>query len=97
MFGGKPFPPGGAEFCFFLAIAPGIIIGAIIYFILKPGEKESMFVKPDSSQKVEKKKDLDNSTSLVNQLREIKNLHEEGILSEEEFSKLKKEILDKGI
>lgn len=76
----------------FLALAPGSIIGILVVYITNKDNKNGSQTKIEISNPVADRKD-ENKKTVSEQLTEIKQLYDGGILSEEEFIKLKSNVL----
>jgi hypothetical protein len=67
------------------------LIGMLVYFIARPTEPE---MQPDPAVRMREIIDEADPSSTVDQLERIVELHESGILSEDEFASAKAKLLD---
>ena len=66
------------------------LFGMLVYFIVRPKEPE---MQPDPAVRMQEIVDETDSPSTVDQLERLAELHESGILSEDEFVSAKSKLL----
>ena len=76
-----------------------LAVFAILAFVLSiavkaitRGVEAKQIIKDEKDFNLDSEKNLENS-EVVNQIKELKNLHEKGILNDDEFRKAKEKIL----
>ena len=74
----------------FLSFAPGIIIGAIIFNTQKHSSNKTDSPTITNSQEAPR---IANTSSATDKLIELKKLHDQDLITAEEFDKMKQEIL----
>lgn len=95
IFGSKAFDPGFFTLCLFLALGPAIIIGLILFHTTKP---DSLPASNNNSHIIEnenKSKSDVGISSMSDKLIELKKLLDQSVITEEEFTKLKNEVIGK--
>ena len=76
-----------------------LVVFLILLFVLSiavkaitRGVEAKQIIKDEKDFNLDSEKNLENS-EVVNQIKELKNLHEKGILNDDEFRKAKEKIL----
>lgn len=67
------------------------LIGMLVYFISRPDEPE---MQPDRGERAHEIMEETDTSSMIDQLEKIADLHESGVLSDEEFESAKTKLLD---
>tara|TARA_E500000075_G_C6910059_1_gene278719 strand:+ start:322 stop:573 length:252 start_codon:yes stop_codon:yes gene_type:complete len=72
----------------------GLILCFVLYIAFRAINTGMEAKKANKNLDITKENNLDNKEDLVSKLNELKELHENKILSDEEFAAAKKKILD---
>jgi hypothetical protein len=67
------------------------LVGMLVYFIARPTEPE---MQPDPEVRMREITEGADTSSMIDQLEKIAELHESGILSDQEFASAKAKLLD---
>ena len=80
----------------FLSAAPGVIIGIVVAYITANKNNSHYSNENANRQPIASPTEKENiSPNSINELKELKNLYDNGTISEDEFIEMKRKILNK--
>ena len=90
------FPETEAEWkiAIFLSMAPGVVVGILIAYVSSKKKDDNASSNNITQTSVSNVSEVKPEKSVTEQLLELKNLKDSGIVSEEEFKTLKHKLLN---
>ncbi len=94
---GSPEGESDRKLCIFLSMAPGVIVGIITAYVSSKREDKNEEYSPfHRNQSIKYESEQSREKTMMDQLLDWKKLKDSGIITEEEFASIKKEMLKKG-